>query len=75
MKTKREIVKELCDNGAVTFDEALILLDFEVDKPKGTHQVFNPYNGSIPSTNLYPLSGTINSSNTISTSNSDLENK
>lgn len=65
MKTKREIVTELVDNGAVTFDEALILLDFEVDKP--THQVFSPYT-AITTTKTTPSTLTF-------TSNADLENK
>lgn len=68
MKNKLEIVKDLVDNDVITFEEALILLDFEVDKPKPTHQVFNLFSNSTATTKVVPSTFT-------NASNSDLETK
>jgi hypothetical protein len=67
MKTKREIIESLCDNGAIDFKEALILLDFEVNIQKRIHKVFPTYKNT---THIPPVNGDI-----IYESNSDLENK
>jgi hypothetical protein len=51
----------------ITFEEALILLDWEVDKPKFTYRVSNPYT-AITTTKTTPSTLTF-------TTNSELEDK